>query len=121
MTASEQTKNLIERYYFDLPAKKEWAELLADDFLLTGTVANDSKGREQYVMNDFFKLVRGHRVKEMVVEGDRGFTLVNYDLVSPTGKTMSCDVAEFWKAGHGRLLSVSIHFDTAAFSRFLSP
>jgi ketosteroid isomerase-like protein len=121
LSASEATKKLIERYYLDLLAKKEWVELLADDFLLTGTVAKESIGRDQYIANGFFKLVRGHKVKEVVVEGERGFALVNYDLVSPTGKTMSCDVAEFWKAGHGRLLSVSIYFDTTAFNRFLSP
>jgi ketosteroid isomerase-like protein len=121
MSASEATKRLLERYYLDLPAKNEWENLLTDDFLLTGTVAKESKGRDQYKANGFFKLVRSHVVKEMIVEGDRGFALVNYDLVSPTGKTMSCDVAEFWKAGQGRLVSVSIYFDTAAFGRFLSP
>lgn len=120
MNTTESTRDLIKRYYRSLPTKEEWAELLADDFLLSGTVAKESRGRESYAAQGFFKMVKSHSVKEMIVEGERGFALVSYDLVSPAGKTMSCDVAEFWKAGKGKLLSVYIYFDTAAFRDFLS-
>ena len=113
-------KDLLKEYYGGLSKGSGWGELLSDDFLLTGTIARESRGREQYVNNPFFKMVRGVRVKDMVSEGDAGFALANYDLVSPKGKKMNSDVAEFWKKKGGRLESVAIYFDTAAFNSFLS-
>jgi ketosteroid isomerase-like protein len=35
--------------------------------------------------------------------------------MSPKGRPFKCDVAEFWRAKDGMLVSVSIYFDTAAF------
>lgn len=120
MRHTNGTKELIWRYYGDLVSKTTWRDLLAEDFLLTGTVVKETRGRDLYVGNGFFKLVRGHRVKETLVEGNGAFALVEYDLLSPSGKTTKCDVAEFWKARDGRLTSVAIYFDTASFGRFLS-
>jgi ketosteroid isomerase-like protein len=120
MESSASTKGLLEKYYDDLSSKRNWGSLLSDDFLFTGTVAKESRGREPYVNNGFFKRVRSLQVKEMITEGASGFAIINYDLVSPGGKPFSSDVAEFWKAKEGRLESVAIYFDTAAFSKFMS-
>lgn len=120
MSATESTRELLRRYYEGLGGQVGWDEILAEGLLLSGTVARESKGREAYKTNSFFKLVRTHRVKELITEGAQGFALVNYDLVSPKGKAWSCDVAEFWKAKDGELTSVSIYFDTAAFANFLA-
>ncbi|MDG6978345.1 MAG: nuclear transport factor 2 family protein [Nitrososphaerota archaeon] len=120
MSTAESTKELLSRYYEGLSGQAGWDEILAEDLLLSGTVARESKGREAYKTNNFFKLVRGHRVKEVMTEGAKGFALVNYDLASPKGKTWACDVAEFWKAKDGKLGSVAIYFDTAAFANFLA-
>lgn len=112
-------KDLLTKYYGGLKGPG-WGELLSDDFLLTGTIAKESRGRQPYVDNPFFKMVRAVRVKEMIVEGEAGFALANYDLVSPKGKVMNCDVAEFWKMKNGSLDSVAIYFDTASFNDFLA-
>ena len=117
---TEETRQLLIRYYDTLVSRKEWNELLSDDFLLTGTVAKESRGRDSYVGNSFFSLVRAAKVKEMLVVGESAFALVNYNLLSPKGKTMACDIAEFWKARGGRLDSIAIFFDTAAFRAFLA-
>jgi len=115
-----ETKELLGRYYDDLLSRTDWQTLLSDDFLLSGTVPQESRGRDIYMKNGFFKLVRGLKVKEMIVDGESAFALVTYDLVSPKGKTMKCDVAECWKAKDGLLDSIAIYFDTAAFARFLT-
>jgi len=117
---TEETRQLLTRYYDTLLRRKEWNELLSHDFLLTGTVARESRGRDSYMGNSFFSLVRGAKVKEMLVVGESAFALVNYDLLSPKGKTMASDIAEFWKAKDGRLNSIAIFFDTAAFRAFLA-
>ena len=117
---SAATRDLLTRYYEGLSKKSDWGSLLADDFLLTGTVAKDSRGRDLYVANGFFRMVRGVKVRELMVEGRTGFAIVNYALVSPRGRSFSCDVAEFWRVAGGRLASVAIYFDTAAFNSFLA-
>jgi ketosteroid isomerase-like protein len=114
------TRELLRRYYEGLLKRDGWEQLLSDGILLTGTVAKESRGRDAYINNNFFKLVKGLRVKETIVEGGRGFALVNYDLVSPKGKVLSCDVAEFWKVQEGKLDSIAIYFDTSAFNSFMA-
>ena len=94
--------------------------MLSENFLFTGTVAKESIGKDAYVNNAFFKLVRGLKVKEMIVEGENAFAIVNYDLESPKGSAFSSDVAEFWKVKNGKLDSIAIYFNTAAFSKFMA-
>lgn len=117
---SAKTRGLLNDYYRVLAEGGDWGAFLSDDFLLTGTVVKESTGRGAYVDNGFFKMVRGLRVKGLIVEGEAGFALVNYDLVSPKGRPFSSDVAEFWTAKEGKLDSVAIYFDTAAFSNSMT-
>lgn len=49
------TKELIDKYYDLLSKKGDWGSLLSDDFLLTGTVQKESRGREAYVSNNFLR------------------------------------------------------------------
>jgi ketosteroid isomerase-like protein len=113
-------EGLLGEYYSGLSKKGGWGDLLSDDFLLGGTVPRETRGRDAYVNNNFFKLVRGLKVKELVASGEKAFVLVNYDLVSPSGKSFSSEVVEFWRAKDGKLVSVAIYFDTAAFSKFMA-
>jgi len=94
--------------------------LLSENFLLTGAVAREIRGKDAYVNLGFWKLVKGLRVKEMIVDSERAFVLVNYDLVSPKGTPFSSDVAEFWKVKNGKLDFIAIYFDTAAFNKFMA-
>lgn len=114
------TKELLEEYYRGVEKKGGWSHLLSEDFLLSGTIAQETRGRDVYVNNSFFKLIRGLRVKELIEDGDTGFALVSYDLVSPKGKSFTSDVAELWKAKDGELVSVAIYFDTAGFGRAMA-
>lgn len=117
---SRQTKELLEEYYRRLSRSGEWGHLLSEDFLLSGAVAQETRGREAYKSNGFFRMVKGLTVKELLVSGGSAFALVGYDLVSPHGRSFSSDVAELWKAKGGRLVSVAIYFDTAAFGKSMA-
>ncbi len=86
MVDSNTTKELLDKYYDRLPKKGDWGSLLSDDFLLTGTVVKESKGREAYMNNNFFKGVLGLKVKSMIIDGDSACAIVNYKLISPKGK-----------------------------------
>jgi ketosteroid isomerase-like protein len=120
MENSKTTKELLNKYYESLSRKGEWSSLLSENFLLTGTVAKETRGRDAFVNNMFFKLVKGLKVKTMIIEGESACAVVNYDLVSPKGKSLSCDVAEIWKVKNGKLDSTAIYFDTDAFQKFMA-
>ena len=120
MVDSNMTKELLDKYYDRLPKKGDWGSLLSDDFLLTGTGVKESKGREEYMKNNFFSGVLGLRVKSMIIDGDSACAIVNYDLMSPKGNKFTADVAEIWKARGGKLISIAIYFDTAYFQKSMS-
>ena len=112
----DTAKRLMNEYYDALRERTDWGHLISDEFVLSGTVAKPSIGREAVVGNSFYKMIRSLRVKELISQGDSGFALVSYDLTSPKGHHFTSEVAEFWKANRKELTSLSIYFDTAAFS-----
>ncbi len=119
MTHSE-TMDILNRYYKGLLHKEDWHSMLSEDILLTGTVANESKGKEAFVNNNFFKMVKGLKIKQMIVENGSACAVVSYDLISPKGKDFSSEVAEIWSIKNGKLASLAIYFDTAAFQKALA-
>jgi ketosteroid isomerase-like protein len=58
------------------------------------------------------------KLKELIVEGDKACALVDYAIVSPSGQSGSCFVAEFLSTKDGQISSSTIFFDTAAFRTF---
>ena len=43
------TKELLHNYYVKLSKKEDFGVFLSDDFLLTGTIIKESKGKEEYI------------------------------------------------------------------------
>jgi ketosteroid isomerase-like protein len=109
--------DILNNYYKGLYSRGDWHSMLSDDILLTGTIAKESRGKKAFVNNNFFKMVKGLKVKQMIVENGNAFAIVSYDLMSPKGKSFSSEVAEIWKVKDGKLSSLAIYFDTAAFQR----
>jgi len=117
MTHPAETRTLLQKYYDGLSKNEVWQSLLPEDVLLTGTVVKESKGKGQFVHNNFFRMIKGLKVKQMIVENENAFALVSYDLVSPKGTSFSSDVAEIWRIKENKLVSLAIYFDTAAFAK----
>ena len=119
MSASETSK-ILKKYYDGLSTKGDWHSMLSQEILLTGTIAKETKGKELFVNNNFFKMVKALNVKQMIIENENACALVSYDLASPKGNNFSSDVAEIWKVKDGKLVSLAIFFDTAAFQKALA-
>jgi ketosteroid isomerase-like protein len=117
VSSSVDTRALLEAYYDGLSRNADWDSVLSDDVVLTGTVARESKGKEQFVNNNFFRMVQSLTVKRLIVENENACAIVNYDLLSPNGKAFSSDIAEVWRAKDGRLEWLAIYFDTAQFQK----
>jgi ketosteroid isomerase-like protein len=115
-----ETMDLLNKYYKGLFSKGDWHSMLADDILLTGTVAKESTGKQSFINNNFFKMVKSLKVKQMIIEDGNACAIVGYDLVSPKGTSFSSEVAEIWKVKDGKLASLAIYFDTAAFQKSIA-
>lgn len=109
--------HLLNAYYKALLSKGDWHSMLTDDILLTGTVAKESKGKDAFVSNNFFKMIKSLKIKQMIVESQAACVIVDYNLASPKGNSFSSEVAEIWKIKDGKLASLAIYFDTAAFQK----
>lgn len=120
MIDSNLTRELVNSYYDKLSKKEKLNSLLSEEFLLTGTIARESIGREAYVSNNFFKGIKSLNVKCMLVEDDNACAIVSYDLISPKGNSFKAEIAEIWKIKNGKLDSVAIYFDTAFFQKAIS-
>ena len=114
------TKELLHNYYVKLSKKGDFGVFLSDDFLLTGTIIKESKGKEEYIKNNFFRAVLNLKIKSTIIEGESACVVVNYDLMSPKGNKFNIDIAEIWKAREGKLISKAIYFDTAYFQKSMS-
>ena len=56
----------------------------------------------------------------MIVENEKACAVVSYDLISPKGKPFQSIAAENWKVKEGKLDSLAIYFDTAAFQQAMT-
>jgi len=117
LDSSTETREMLKKYYDGLSSKGDWNSMLSEEILLTGTVAKESKGKEPFVNNNFFKMVRSLKIKLLMVENENACALVSYDLMSPKGKSFTSEVAEIWKVKDRKLDSLAIYFDTAAFQK----
>lgn len=116
------TKQLLDTYYQGFARKEGWEPVIADDFTFTGgdmTKNAPVKGKAAYieVIKRFSRAFQSMRVKEMIVEGDNACVIGNYDFIFPNGARVNGDVAEIWKAENGKLVSLSIWFDTLTFDK----
>jgi hypothetical protein len=117
LDSSTETREILKKYYDGLSSKGDWNSMLSEEILLTGTVAKESKGKEPFVNNNFFKMVRSLKIKLLMVENENACALVSYDLMSLKGKSFTSEVAEIWKVKDRKLDSLAIYFDTAAFQK----
>jgi len=110
------------RKYFKMLYEGDWESLLAEDMTFTNNGKENPPGKNVYIeaTKRFMKSAKSVKVKQLVVEGNSACALTSYGLVSPSGKTSTCEVAEFFTVSDGKIQSNSIIFDVAAFQDFMS-
>ena len=114
-------QQLLEHYYRGFAKKEGWEDVISEDFKFIGGDMMKQEpiiGRKAYieVIARFSQLFTDMRVKEMFVKGESAFVLANYDYHFPNGTKINANVAEYWKMRDGKLDSLTIFFDTAAFA-----
>jgi len=79
-------------------------------------------GKQAYIdaTESFLQLVKGVKIKTLIIEGEKAGAVIDYKLQSPKGNTASCEVAEILSIKDSKINSSDIYFDTAAFRNFLA-
>jgi hypothetical protein len=113
------TKEIVEKYYDGIMRNDGWQDLISAEMRFTSPGAN-TKGKGPYLeaTSRFLRIVKDVKLQELITESDKACALVDYTIVSPTGQTGSCVVAEFLSTKKGQIDSSAIFFDTAAFRAF---
>jgi ketosteroid isomerase-like protein len=122
MENSKTTRQLLETYYKGFAQKEGWEQVISEDFKFQGgdmTNTTQTMGKAAYiaVIKRFSRIFQTMRVKQMIIEGDNGCVIGNYDYTFPNGVSINGDVAEIWKAKDGKLDALTIFFDTLTFDR----
>jgi ketosteroid isomerase-like protein len=115
-------KEVLANYYDDLAQKREgWQSLLSGEVVFTGP-GKTHRGQDAFIntLNNFMRRVKTMNVKQVIGGDEHAAAIVNYDLISPQGTMFNIDVAEIWKVENGKLDSLAIFFDTAAFTRSMA-
>jgi ketosteroid isomerase-like protein len=116
------TREVIQSYYAGIGKKSGWQSAIADDIRFSGTGMQSMRGSKAFIdaNSRFLQGIKASRVKMTIIEGDKAGAVVQYDMQSPGGQSMSVDVAEILTVKNGKIDSVQIFYDTAAFNDFMA-
>ena len=64
MEDTNAMREILSKYYSQLSKGDGWQPFLSEKIVLTGTVAKETRGKDAYVNNTFFKLIRGLKLKK---------------------------------------------------------
>jgi len=115
------TRQTIEGYFSSLQRKDGWENYFADDLVFTSFVSPVKRvsGRSAFIQatKGFYGMIVSLEVQTLLVEGDRACATTRYQLQPPVGPAFTSDVAELFAVSEGRIRSLEIYFDSAAFPR----
>ena len=126
MTTSIDTINAIVAAYYDswqrgIAAFDEATlrRILAPDLLFEGPIAGSRTGSEGFVrgLADFAKSLRGLHMVQQVITGDEAAMLYDCELGSSSG---TLRFAEFLALRDGRIQSIRLVYDPAAFLKLIA-
>ncbi len=115
------TRHTIEGYLSSLQRKDGWEDYFADDMVFTSYVSPTKQvsGRSAFLQatKGFYGMIASLEVKKLLVDGDSACATTRYQLQPPAGPAFTSDVAELFAVSEGRIRSLEIYFDSAAFPR----
>ncbi len=63
----------------------------------------------------FYGMIDGVEVHDVLVDGQRACVLTRYRLRPPAGDPFDSEVAEVFEVANGRIVALSIYFDSAPY------
>ena len=117
------TQDLIDAYYEGLARRDGWERTIAEDFCFFGAAPNTvSRGKASYIeaIRRYGRIFETVTPKHAILDGSAACVIATYGLVSPSGRTMTMDIAEVWTVEHGLLKSLALYYDTETFKAFVA-
>ena len=95
-----------------------WQDVIADDVTFTGPV-DQVKGKAAFVElnKQFMPAVRGSKIHQAIESGDFVITQVAMDIATPSGKSITLDMSEWYEIKNGKIQSVKIYYDAEEFRK----
>ena len=116
------TKETVQRYYDGVARKEGWQSVISESIAFASPNQN-TQGKDAYVQGTarFLQNVKAAKVRELIIEGEKAYALVDYEMVSPKSQTRWFNVAEILSVKNEKINSSTILFDTTAFKAFMAP
>jgi ketosteroid isomerase-like protein len=116
------TKDVVQRYFDCLKAKRGWEAFLADDMEFTSFTSPIKRvtGRGAYLeaTKRFYSMIKTLEIQgPIIVDGERACVLTRYELQPPAGLVFESHVAEVFEARNDKIQSFNIYFDSAPFPK----
>ena len=113
-----KARQVVERYYEAFDRKDPaWKNLVSSDVHFEGPLQSAS-GSEQFVgiTEMFLQFHKGTTVVARFEDGDRVCSILEFDVVTPSGDDLSCLVTELATVADGKLADVRIIYDPREFA-----
>jgi ketosteroid isomerase-like protein len=115
------TRDTIQRYFESLREKSGWEGFLSDDVAFSSFV-NPIKhvtGKAEYLeaTKRFFSMIKAVELMSILVDGEKACAVTRYELQAPNGSTFESRVAELFEVRDGKIISLSIYFDSSPFPK----
>ncbi len=118
-----QPKKVFEAFRKSMLAKTDdWMDLISEDVLLTGPLAQVS-GKASFVeVNQaFFASIQTSKIYQLIENGDYIITQISTDVATPSGKIISLSVSEWYEIQDNLIQSLKVYFDTAELRNEMNP
>jgi ketosteroid isomerase-like protein len=115
------TKDVIQRYFESLKAKRGWEAFLSDHMEFTSFTSpiKRARGRAVYIeaTKRFFSIIADVEIEGMIVEEKNACVFTRYTLQPPGKTAFESHVAERFEVEGDRITSLAIYFDTAPYPK----
>lgn len=110
---------IVENYHkaFSRQAP-EWQDMVTEDVKFEGPVAKASNKKEFVEMTQqFLQFHKSMTVLKRLADGDHVSTFFECVLGTPSGKEMTCSIAELAKVRDGKISEFKIYYDPREFAK----
>jgi ketosteroid isomerase-like protein len=116
--AMGQAREVVERFWDAFDRKDPaWKEMVASDVRFDAPLEQATNAEEFRVITErFLQFHKGTRLRARFEDGDQVCSILDFDLVTPTGEDFSCLVSELATVKDGRLSEIEIIYDPRGFA-----
>lgn len=101
-----------------LAKTNDWQQMLAEDVLLIGPLAQvEGKAGFIEINIPFFASIQDSEIHRLIENDPLVLTQISVDVATPSGKTLRLEVSEWYEFKDGLLQSLRVYFDTAEFRK----